>query len=854
MKKKLVVIGNGMAGVRCVEEIIAISPDRYEITIIGAEPHTNYNRIMLSKVLQGNTSIDDITINPQSWYDDNGITLFKGEAAIGIDASKRSVTTEAGRKISYDKLILATGSNPFMLPLPGADKQGVTAFRDIKDCETMMETAKTHNKAVVIGGGLLGLEAARGLLNLGMQVSVVHLNAYLMERQLDQTAAELMREELEKQGMQFLLGKSTERILGRKRVEGLQFTDGSREPADLVVFAVGIRPNMRLAADSGIEVNRAIVVNDRMETSVPDVYAVGECAEHRGMAYGLVAPLYEQGKVLAKVVCDVETEGYQGSTLYSQLKVSGLEVFSAGEIKDTSNTVSLKVYDGIKRTYKKINVQGNRIVGAVLFGDSGEGSKLLGYIKQGANVSVLEQDAAGAGGSGMEAEAIAAMPEHETVCSCNGVSKGAIVAAVCEQGLKTSQEVRDCTRASSSCGGCKPLMEAILTYALENGSGAKAKEEPICGCTEMGHEEAKEALHELGLRANDTAWRRLPIERILLELGWSNEEGCGICRPAMRYYADRYSRQGSGARSEVSGDNAKRSSVRMLRQDRYAVMPATHAGVITAEQLRMAADAMERFEIPMAKLSADARLELLGIEEHRVGAVANALEGGGGLDSHSFGSGFNRSAEPISFDSFGQTAAYYRAAVVTCGGKNFEPHAIRDSVEMGIGLERELEGLAFPSPLSLGVSSSPLHQAGTLTKALGLVGAPSGWELYLGGSDGRRMAGNSVFGEVKQAMLLATELNDALAMEMSLALLEWYRMTADYGQSAAEWLDKLGMVAVRERIFDVTSRQLLLAELRSRSAAFDGPGNNCAQAKETDVFDAHNEQLIGETAAGGDYA
>ncbi|MDQ6423360.1 nitrite reductase large subunit NirB [Paenibacillus sp. LHD-117] len=719
MKSRLVLIGNGMAGVRCVEEIIALSPDRFEITIIGSEPYTNYNRILLSKVLQGNTSIDDITINTQQWYDERGITLHKGEEAVAINTALRKVKTSAGREVSYDKLILATGSNPFMLPLPGADKPGVLAFRDIKDCNALMEASKTHKRAVVIGGGLLGLEAARGLLNLGMDVSVVHIHGYIMERQLDRTASEMLRKELEGQGMRFLLEKQSERILGRKRVEGLQFRDGSRIETDLIVFAVGIRPNIKLAAASGIEINRAIVVNDYMETNIPGVYAVGECAEHRGIAYGLVAPLYEQGKVLAKAICGQETEGYAGSTLYSQLKVSGVDVFSAGEIMETEETASLMRYDGLRRTYSKITVKGNRIAGAVLFGDTAEGTKLLRHIQAGADVSVLEQDAGGGSASGDEYAA--AMPNAETVCSCNGVTKGAIVSAVCEQGLQTLPEVRDCTRASSSCGGCKPMVEAILAYALANGAGEGERSQPICGCTDMDHEELKSAIHA---KAGNPAGlsRADSIPSVLASLGWSKPEGCGTCVPAFRYYAS-------------------------LAESSY---------------------------------------------------------------------GASRKAAWLSGREPGDGTAFVAASP----GLLLERSALRDSAGLGEAFERELEGIAFPANISVAVSASPLHLAGTLAKDLGLAGAPGGWELYIGGSDGRRTAGTGGGSGVRQGELLLSQLQDEEALETGLALLQWYRMSATYGQSVGDWLADTGLVQIRERLLHLASRQLLLAELRA-GAAFD---------------------------------
>jgi nitrite reductase (NADH) large subunit len=712
MKSRLVLIGNGMAGVRCVEEILALEPDRFDITIIGSEPHTNYNRILLSKVLQGNTSIEDITMNTQSWYDERGIVLHKGEEAVAIDTGRRRVRTSAGREVDYDKLILATGSDPFMLPLPGADKPGVLAFRNIKDCNALIEASRTFKRAVVIGGGLLGLEAARGLLNLGMDVSVVHIHGYIMERQLDRTASEMLRKELEGQGMRFLLEKQSERILGRKRVEGLQFRDGARIETDLVVFAVGIRPNVKLAAASGIETNRAIVVNDYMETNVPGIYAVGECAEHRGIAYGLVAPLYEQGKVLAKAICGSETEGYAGSTLYSQLKVSGVDVFSAGEIRESGETVSITKYDGLRRTYSKITLEGSRIVGAVLFGDTSQGNGLLRYIQRGADVSVLEEAESGGAASGVEYAAT--MPDAETVCSCNGVKKGALMSAVCEQGLRTLPEVRDCTRASSSCGGCKPVVEAIIAYALANGAEGGARKRPVCGCTDMSHEELREAIHATAADAAGSAHAG-SVGTALGRLGWSTAEGCGVCVPAVRYY------------SALAG--AGRGAV---------IKPYWHCGGSPGD--------------------GSARIE----------------------------------ASP---------------------GLLAERAALRDSVAMSEALESRLAGVIFPTNLAVGVSASPLHLAGTLAKDLGLAGAPGGWELYAGGSDGRRTAGAGGGAVVRQGELLLSQLKDEDALEISLALLQWYRMSANYGQPVGEWLTELGLVGVRERLLHPSNRQLLLAEL-----------------------------------------
>ncbi|MWC27850.1 nitrite reductase large subunit NirB [Paenibacillus sp. MMS18-CY102] len=765
-KQKLILIGNGMAGVRCVEEILQLQPDAFDVTIFGTEPHPNYNRIMLSKVLQGDTPMSEITINDWQWYRDRGITLYTGETVTRIDKDRQLVYTDQGRKAAYDKLIIATGSLPFMLPLPGIDKPGVTAFRDMKDCQTMIEAGKSFKRAAVIGGGLLGLEAARGLLNLGMEdVHVIHNYRYLMNRQLDRRAADMLKRELESQGMKFLLEKNTERITGKKRVEGLQFTDGTKLAVDLVVVAVGIRPNVRLAMDSGIEVNRAIVVNDRMETSVPNIYAVGECAEHRDIVYGLVAPLYEQGKVLARAVCGEETEGYTGSVLYSQLKVSGVDVFSAGDIEDAELHTSMMNFDGIRKTYRKIGIRNNRIVGAVLFGDSADGNKLLGYVKQRADISVLEAEAASSSGGASGDDYICSLADTETICSCNGVTKGAIVATIREKGLDTFEQVRECTRAASSCGGCKPLVASLLKVTLESGDEEEQQVLPVCGCTSLGREE---------LKAATAVGRYASAADAMKALGWRTPEGCGICRPAVQYYVGVTAAEPDFAATETA------ASYPVLADGTYAIQPRLYGGVMTAEQLRRIADVIERYGVPLAKMNGDGRLELLGLNAQ---AAANASEALG---------------VPVAQAAHGRPVA----SVVTCGGSSYERGALRDSVALGAALERRLERMQLPASVSAGVSASPLHRAGTLIRDVGLVGVPGGWELYAGGSASP---------EVKEAKLLFTEQEEGAAPDTVAALLQLYSEEAYFGEPLWQWLDRTGAVQVRERLLDPRSRRALLA-------------------------------------------
>ncbi|MEO2215221.1 nitrite reductase large subunit NirB [Paenibacillus amylolyticus] len=537
-RRKLVIIGNGMAGVKCVEEIIALEPDTYEIVIYGNEPRPNYNRIMLSKVLQGEHSLQDIIINDWSWYAEHQIRLCAGETVHRIDTRGKYIETESGLIETYDVLILATGSSPFIPPIPGIDKERVMSFRTIDDCTRMSDYSKTYRKAAVIGGGLLGLEAARGLLHLGMEAVVVHNAPYIMNRQLDQKAAAMLQQELEAQGMSFLLTKNTQKITGRSQAQGLLFTDGSKLEAQVVIVAVGIRPNVDLARRSGIATNRAIMVDDYMRTSVPDIYAVGECAEHRGISYGLVAPLYEQGKVLARTLCGQETPEYKGSIPYSQLKVSGVDVFSAGEISGEGMQTAIQHLDGIQGTYKKVLMQAGKVRGAILFGDTTEGTALLGLVQRGADVAEL---APREGAPDSAEMAAAALPAQETVCACNNVTKAAIMKAIQEQGLETADQVKDQTKASGSCGGCRPMVAALLkhTHNLKNNGGTgvvatpdKPAPMPVCSCTELGHAELKEILADIVVL--ETV---LPdISLILQKLGWGSELGCSVCRPVIHYY------------------------------------------------------------------------------------------------------------------------------------------------------------------------------------------------------------------------------------------------------------------------------------------------------------------------------
>jgi nitrite reductase (NADH) large subunit len=391
MKQKLVLIGNGMAGMRTVDELLKLAPDKFDITVFGAEPHGNYNRIMLSPVLAGDKTIDEIITHDLAWYEQNNITLHTDAKVTHIDRLNKHVETDTGITASYDKLLIATGSNPFMLPLPGADLEGVISFRDIRDVDTMIDTAKQYKKAVVIGGGLLGLEAANGLKIRGMDVTVVHLSSTLMNQQLDQTSAELMREELEVSGLNFLMEHQTEALIGEQRVEKIRFKNGTEIDADLVVMAVGVRPNIELAKSSGLQCERGILVDDTLQTYSPNIYAVGECVQHRKQTFGLVAPLYEQAKVCANHLAEMGIAHYLTAPTATKLKVTGINLFSAGDFIGDEESESLIYADPARYVYKKLVLKENKIIGVVLYGDTHDGNWYFSLLNEQQDISAMRE-------------------------------------------------------------------------------------------------------------------------------------------------------------------------------------------------------------------------------------------------------------------------------------------------------------------------------------------------------------------------------------------------------------------------------------------------------------------------------
>ncbi|MFB3168399.1 nitrite reductase large subunit NirB [Neobacillus sp. 179-C4.2 HS] len=775
-KKKLVLVGNGMAGVRCIEEILKLDPTGFEITIFGSEPHVNYNRILLSSILQGSTSFGDITLHDREWYEHHQINLFTGETVIEIDKHLQVVETDQHRIVSYDYLIIATGSVPFSLPIPGTDKQGVVTFRTMEDCQKMIEISKKNKEAVVIGGGVLGLEAAKGLLNLGMDVNVVHIGSYLMERQLDETAARMLQVELESQGMKFLLQKETKEIVGDIGAKGVIFKDGTKVEANLIVMAAGVRPNVQLAQNSGIETNRAILVNDYMETSEPNIYAVGECVEHRGMVYGLVQPLYEQGKVLAKRICGTEGQGYEGSVLSTQLKISGVDLFSVGAIHDKKSSIqSIKIYDEVQRVYKKVVFQDHKIIGAVLFGDTKERTKLLDMILKHQDVSDIFKVSLFAQAKDDDFS-FASIPASKIICNCNSVTKGTIQEAIQREGLTTVEEIQKCTKASSSCGGCKPLVADLLSY-IQNNEVEKISEEKscLCSCTPLNDDEVVQEIESQGLTT---------IQEVMKVLGWKNSQGCSTCRPAINYYLGMINPEYE-SKQQALFINEKMNAV-IQSNGTYTLIPQMYGGITNPEQLRKIAHVAEKYQIYNVAITSDQRIHLLGVKKEDLSDVWAELN------------------MPLS-----SPQANGVQNIKTCIGEHICSCDKKSSIELAISLEKQLEFLTTPYRIKMGISSCLHNGAGSTTKDVGIIGVDRGWEIYIGGSSGRN---------VRSGELLCVAATTEEAMELIRGFVQYYRETANYLERTWQWVERVGLVHVREVLFDVELRQQLLEHLAEEIA------------------------------------
>ena len=778
MRQQLVVVGNGMAGVSCVEQIVK-QPHDFDITIFGDEPHVNYNRILLSLVLAGEKSAEEIVINDTEWYKNHGIRARLGVKITGIDREKRLVIDEDGRATGYDKLILATGSSAFIPPIPGVDKKNVHVFRTLDDTRALLEQARPGLRAAVIGGGLLGLEAARGLQVRGCEVTVVHLMETLMERQVDPAGGLYLKRKIESLGIRVMLPQQTAALFGNGCVDGLRFTSGEELQADLVVIAAGIRPNAELGRRAGLEVRRGIVVNDYLETSDPHIYAVGECTEHRGQTFGLVEPLFAQGRVLASAITGHRETGFTGAAPATKLKIMGVDLFSAGSIDEFEAGVeTVKYEDPSFGVYKKLLLKDNRLHGVILVGDIEDAAIYQDWMRQGTDLTALRRQILFPPRDADPGLEVAAMPDSETICGCNGVRKGDIVQAIHKHGITTLAGLKERTRASTSCGTCTGLCEKLLRAVTPDFQ--QETRTTLCACVPFSYEQLRDIVRTQKLKS---------VEEVLTIYG--NRKGCEVCKPALSYLLDML----------WCGDHEEDRSARFIndrvhaniqKDGTFSVVPRMRGGVTTPDELRRIADVADKYKVPMVKVTGSQRIDLLGIRKADLPNVWKDL----GMPS-------------------GQAYTKGVRMVKTCVGTEFCRFGVQDSTRAGIELEMRLENLFTPHKFKMGVVGCPRNCAEATVKDLGLIGQEGSWQVVVGGAAGK---------SVRKADLLITVETTEQAMEASGLFFQYYRENANYLERSYDFVERLGIEKVRkETVYapDVEKANLLDRLARSKALSKD---------------------------------
>lgn len=773
-KQKLVIIGAGMASGRVIEHLVETAPDAYDITLFNAEPRGNYNRIMLSPVLSGEKTYEEIVTHDDAFYATHNVTCRFGERVLKIDRDLKIVEGENGH-VPYDKLIFGTGSDPFMIPLPGHDLDGVIAYRDLEDTERMMSLGP-DNRCVVIGGGLLGLEAAAGMAARGVDVTVVHIMGHLMERQLDEAAGYLLKKSLESKGIRICLNANSKEILGADgRVKALLLDDGTELPCDLLVMAVGIRPCVALAKEAGLAVGRGIHVDDQMLTSDENVFAVGECVEHDGALFGLVAPLYDQAKVLAQTLLG-EQAAFKQKSLSTKLKVTGCDLFSAGDFAEGDGREDIVFRDPSRGVYKRLVIEGDRLVGCVMYGDTADGNWFFDKIKSGESIEEMRETLifgpAYQGGAAVDPlSAVAALPLDAEICGCNGICKGTIVDAI-TAGATDLGAVRSTTKASGSCGTCTGLVEQLLQVTLGDDFQMPASQS-ICGCTDLSHEDVRRLIKSQELKSQAAVWQ---------ELGWTTPNGCHVCRPAVNFYllADWPTEYQDDPQSRFVNE---RKHANIQKDGTFSVVPRMWGGITTPTELRAIADAADKYNVPTVKVTGGQRIDLLGVKSEDLPHIWSDLNKAGLVSGHAYSKGLR--------------------TVKTCVGTDHCRFGTQDSTGLGIKLEKMLWGSWTPHKVKLGVSGCPRNCAEATCKDIGVVCVDSGYQIGIAGAAGM---------DVKETELLCQVPTEEECIEVIVAVTQAYRENAKYLDRIYKWVGKVGLDWVKEVVVDDVENRRALVE------------------------------------------
>ena len=774
MTEKLVIIGAGMASGRVIEHLVETAPGAYDITLFNAEPRGNYNRIMLSPVLSGEKTYEEIVTHDDAFYAEHNVTCRFGERVLKIDRDLKVVEAENGH-VPYDKLIFGTGSDPFMIPLPGHDLDGVIAYRDLEDTEKMMSLGP-DNKCVVIGGGLLGLEAAAGMAARGVDVTVVHIMGHLMERQLDDAAGYLLKKSLEDKGITICLSANSKEIVGENgKVKALMLDDGTELPCDLLVMAVGIRPSVALAKEAGLAVGRGIHVDDQMLTSDENIYAVGECVEHDGAIFGLVAPLYDQAKVLAQTLMG-DAATFKQKTLSTKLKVTGCDLFSAGDFADGDGRENIVFRDPARGVYKRLVIEGEKLIGAVMYGDTADGNWFFDLIKSGESIEEMRETLifgpAYQGGAALDPlSAVAALPLDAEICGCNGICKGTIVDAIAS-GATDLGAVRATTKASGSCGTCTGLVEQLLQVTLGDEFEMPAAQ-AVCGCTDLSHEDVRRLIKSQELKSQAAVWQ---------ELGWNTPNGCHVCRPAVNFYllADWPIEYQDDPQSRFVNE---RKHANIQKDGTFSVVPRMWGGITNPNELRAIADAADKYNVPTVKVTGGQRIDLLGVKSEDLPHMWADLNKAGLVSGHAYSKGLR--------------------TVKTCVGTDHCRFGTQDSTGLGIKLEKILWGSWTPHKVKLGVSGCPRNCAEATCKDIGVICVDSGYQIGVAGAAGM---------DVKETELLCQVPTEEECIEVIVAMTQVYRENAKYLDRIYKWVNKVGLNWVKEVVVDDLENRKALVE------------------------------------------
>ena len=767
MSAGIIVVGGGIAG-QAVCEAVRERDRGIPLTLVCGELSAPYDRVRLSEILVSGEDPQTLQLRPTEWYADNDVTVLLGRQVVWADPAGGLLRLDDGDELAFAQLVLATGSQPLMPPIPGIDLPGVHPFRGPEDCEAIRFASVVGAKrAAVIGGGLLGLEAARGIAAQGCAVTVVHLVDRLMERQLDAGASALLRPALAGLDIEVELERATQQIIGPDRAHGLRFTTGDELQADLVVVSIGIRPEATLAREMGIVCDRGIIVDDAMRTSVDGVLAVGECAQHRGIVYGLVAPIHDQARVAAATLLSQEA-AYVGSVMSAKLKVAGIDLVCAGEAVGDHEAV---VTDASSGVYRKLTVRDGRIIGTVLLGDTRGSEALVAAVRAGDLVDDPLRALSDASLSGP-----ADLPDSAQICDCNGVCKGALMEAVTEGGCATPREVMAVTRAGTGCGSCRPAVIEIVAAAT---GGLSDEPAYLCPCRRQTREQLAARIREDGLES---------VSEVAASCGTGRE--CGVCKPALAYLVSEVCANQHREERDARYIN-DRVHANIQRDGTFSVVPRMYGGVTTPDELRRIADVADRYEVPLVKVTGGQRLDLLGVKKQDLPDIWREL----GMPS-------------------GHAYAKAVRTVKTCVGTDFCRFGLGDAIGLGVEMEKLWEGLHTPHKVKSGVSGCPRNCAEATVKDIGCVAVEGGWQVRAGGAAG---------GNVREADIIATVDSRAEALRIATTFLQYYRENADYKERTYDFIPRVGLEHVREIVLGEQTGAALRERLRIAKAAVRDP-------------------------------